>query len=335
VRSTRFLILTACTLALGCGSDPGEDAATGGAAGFSTGGASTGSVPATGALPATGATGASAGTGGAAPSTGGATLTGGMGPGTGGAGTGGLAPGTGGTGTGGSSPSTGGSPPATGGAPTGGFAPLTGGAPTGGAATGGANPETGGVPPGGAPTGGTDSGSGGAGGAPADCPHSGSITYTLNRSDSPTADELDAYERITAAMDEAVYYYNCYADLDKHLTANYNPGVPTAEANIDGWMSFGTDRAYMVLPTAMHEIAHTLGVGYYGFGDMTDSNGIWTGANANAVIASIENPRDTQLHADSMHFWPYGLNYASEYENEDDLINHVRIVAAIRLDLGR
>jgi hypothetical protein len=28
------------------------------------------------------------------------------------------------------------------------------------------------------------------------------------------------------------------------------------------------------------------------------------------------------------------LNYASEYENEDDLINHVRIVAAIRLDLG-
>ena len=135
-------------------------------------------------------------------------------------------------------------------------------------------------------------------------------------------------------MNEAVRYYNCYTSLEKQLTVNYNPGVPTAEANIDGWMSFGTDRTYMVLPTAMHEISHTLGVGYYTFSQMTDSSGYWTGTNANAALASIPNPRDTRLHADRQHFWPYGLNYASEYENEDDLINHCRIVSAIRTDMG-
>ena len=287
------------------------------------GGWSTGGEVATGGLPGSGGTGASAASGGTG-STGGASSTGGAEPITGGAPAGGFTPASGGV-------MTGGMPPDTGGAPTGG-AP-TGGAPTGGAPTGGA--PTGGAPTGGAPTGGTGPGTGGDGGAASDCPYSGSISYTLNRADSPTADQLDAYERLTVAMDEALYYYNCYADLEKQLWVNYDPGVPTAQANIDGWMSFGNDRAYMVLPTAMHEVAHTLGVGYYGFGDMTDSNGIWTGANANAVLASIENPRDTQLHADSMHFWPYGLNYASEYENEDDLINHVRLVAAIRLDLGQ
>jgi hypothetical protein len=61
---------------------------------------------------------------------------------------------------------------------------------------------------------------------------------------------------------------------------------------------------------------------------------VWTGPNANAVLASIPNPRDTQLHADNMHFWPYGLNYAHEYENEYDLIYHRLIVAAIRKDMG-
>lgn len=168
----------------------------------------------------------------------------------------------------------------------------------------------------------------------AGCPHSGNIRYTLNRSASPTSDELDAYDHITTAMDEAIGYYNCYTDLEKQLWVNYDPGVSTAQANIDGWMSFGSNRSYMVLPTAMHEIAHTLGVGYYSFGSMTNRNGIWTGPNANAVLASIPNPRDTQLHADNMHFWPYGLNYASEYENEDDLINHCLIVTAIRKDMG-
>jgi hypothetical protein len=208
------------------------------------------------------------------------------------------------------------------------------GASAGFGATGGADTGIDGSTAGSGGSGGTVAGTGGDGGTDSQCPHSGNIRYTLNRAASPTADELDAYEHLTDAMDQAVWYYNCYTDLDMQLWVNYDPGVPTAQANIDGWMSFGSSRSYMVLPTAMHEIAHTQGVGYYTFSEMSDSNGIWTGQYANAVLASIPDPRDTQLHADSMHFWPYGLNYASEYENEDDLINHCLIVAAIRKDMG-
>ena len=328
MRTNRFVVLGGLAFALGCSSDPSDGAGSGGDVPAATGGVgatASGGSAATGAATTTGGFGAAVGsgglaTGGAPLATGGLTATGGL-P-TGGAPTGGVAPTTGGA-----APATGGSPPSAGGRATGGLPPATGGAPTGGAPTGGA-------PEGGTATGGTDPATGGEGGSSSDCPCSGRITYTLNRADSPTADELDAYDRLTVAMDEAIYYYNCYADLEKELWVNYDPGVPTAQANIDGWMSFGSDRAYMVLPTAMHETAHTLGIGYYGFGDMHDENGIWTGTAANAALAAIPNPRDTQLHADSMHFWPYGLNYASEYENEDDLINHVRIVTAIRLDLG-
>jgi hypothetical protein len=160
------------------------------------------------------------------------------------------------------------------------------------------------------------------------------VSYVLNTPPAPTADESDAYALIDKAMSEAVRYYNCYTDIELDITANYKPSVPTAEANVDGLISFGSNRSYMVLPTAMHEIAHVAGIGYYTFAQMHDSNGIWTGAVANAVLASIPNPRDTQLHADNMHFWPYGLNYASEYENEDDLINHCKLVQAIRQDMG-
>ncbi len=330
MRSVRPVVIIASLWMLACGSSTEDDADSGGAFSASTGsvsgtgtGAAGASTPSGGSASGGAGTGAGGATGGTAASTGGFPASGGLA-------LGGVSPATGGASTGGTDPSTGGAPtggadPSTGGAPTGGADPSTGGAPTGGT-----DPSTGG-----APTGGTDPGTGGAGGAGTECPYAGRITYTLNQADNPSADELDAYARLTAAMDEALAYYNCYADLEKQLWVNYDPGVPTAQANIDGWMSFGNDRAYMVLPTAMHEIAHTLGVGYYGFGNMTDSNGIWTGANANAILASIDSPRDTQLHADAMHFWPYGLNYASEYENEDDLIIHVRIVAAIRTDLGQ
>jgi hypothetical protein len=231
-------------------------------------------------------------------------------------------------GKGGSSADTGGDGPTTGGR---GIATGGRGFGTGGRASGGSSGRggSGGGPPAEAGAAGQ-----GTGGADSECPGSGNVSYVLNTPTSPTADEADAYALIDEVMSEAVRYYNCYTDLELDITANYKPSVPTAEANIDGWLSFGSNRSYMVLPTAMHEIAHVAGIGYYTFGQMRDSNGIWTGAIANAVLASIPNPRDTQLHADNMHFWPYGLNYASEYENEDDLINHCKLVQAIRQDMG-
>lgn len=183
----------------------------------------------------------------------------------------------------------------------------------------------------------TQGGAGGTGGADGSgCPYSGTIQYHLN---GPETWPSDVVELLTEAMDEALYYYNCYAALSQDLTVNYDPGVPTAQANVDGWMSFGSDRGYMQVATAMHEVAHTLGVGYYPWSELI-VDGRWTGP---AVVEFITNlppeQRDPDMYSqrdyitcDSQHFWPYGLNQASEHQSEWSLINNVRIVAAMQLD---
>ena len=86
--------------------------------------------------------------------------------------------------------------------------------------------------------------------------------------------------------------------------------------------------------TAMHEISHCVGVGTHSNWQSMVQDGIFTGINATNQLREITgNPQD-QLNADSQHFWPYGLNYVSEVEGEQDLINHCKIVVVIRKDLG-
>lgn len=197
--------------------------------------------------------------------------------------------------------------------------------------------NTGGVPSSGgqASTGGDDAGVGGSESADG-CPFAGNVTYQLNNPDSWSDEVRDS---ITEAMDEAVYYYNCYANLEKHITVNYNEGVPTAEANVDGWLSFGSDLAYMQTATAMHEVAHTLGVGYYPWAELIQ-DGRWVGSAVDALMNAIPvEERDQDMYSlrnyitcDTQHFWPYGLNQAAEYQTEWSVINHVRIVAAINED---
>ena len=133
----------------------------------------------------------------------------------------------------------------------------------------------------------------------------GTITYTLHKSANPTADEQDAYKRITTVMDSAVKLYNTYSNLSKFINVYYAPGVPTAEASSNGDLRFGEKRSYMVVPTAMHEMAHTLGIG--------TTSEYWS----------------DELHCDNQHIWPYGLNQASEVKSEKDLIIHVQLVEFI------
>jgi hypothetical protein len=40
------------------------------------------------------------------------------------------------------------------------------------------------------------------------------------------------------------------------------------------------------------------------------------------------------LSADSQHFWPDGLNYASEATSADDYVANCKMVAALRSDMG-
>ena len=168
----------------------------------------------------------------------------------------------------------------------------------------------------------------------AGCPAAGAVTYTLNRASSPTADQTDAYTRITAAMDLAVTEYNCYVGATKALTVSYDTSVSTADGSYSGSIRFGASRSYMNQATAQHEIAHTLGVGTYGSWSSFVSNGQWTGASALAELRTLAGNSSAVLYADSQHFWPYGLNQASEATSADDYVRNCKIAAAIRKDLG-
>jgi len=61
---------------------------------------------------------------------------------------------------------------------------------------------------------------------------------------------------------------------------------------------------------------------------------IWTGTNATAELRAISGVPTDVINGDTQHFWPYGLNYASEVKSEADVIDHCRIVMALRKDMG-
>jgi hypothetical protein len=344
----------------GAGGATSAGGATGAGGAVGSGGTTaTGGASATGGTSAAGgtsATGGSTGTGGAA-GAGGSTQAGGT------SGTGGVT-GTGGaTGTGGTT-----TPRSDAGSDTGrldGSAGGTAGGGSGGTGPGGAGGtiSSGGTGPGGAGgTGGTlaDAGPDARPDVPADtareagpessgndavtsdgapCPYNGHVTYALARNANPTAAEQQAYTLITEAMDKAVYYYNCYTNITKALNVSYNSGVATADGNINGSIRFGGTQ-YMEYVTAMHEISHTVGIGtasnWMNFLPVPDGGGtrIWTGANATTEVRAITGNATSVVNGDSQHFWPYGLNYESEWKSEADGLGHCRLVMALRKDMG-
>lgn len=165
------------------------------------------------------------------------------------------------------------------------------------------------------------------------CPAAGGITYYLGTAGSPTAEQQEAYNLIREAMDTAVKYYNCYTNIVKQLYISYVPSVPTADGNINGSIRFGS-RASINHITALHEISHTVGIGTASNWSSLVSGGIFTGKHATAQLRAISGDPQDQLHADSNHFWPHGLNYPSEVSGTQDLVNHCLMVTAIRQDLG-
>lgn len=172
------------------------------------------------------------------------------------------------------------------------------------------------------------------------CPQAGNVTWTLARNANASAEEQAAYPLITAAMDKAVYYYNCYTNITKKLNVSYNASVSTVDGNINGSIRFGANTSYMEYTRGMHEISHTVGVGtasnWQSFlvapaGSTTRE---WTGAAATAELRAITGLATDVIKGDNQHFWPYGLNYVSEIKSEADVINHCRIVVALRKDMG-
>jgi hypothetical protein len=156
-----------------------------------------------------------------------------------------------------------------------------------------------------------------------------SITWTLQRASNPTQDQQTAYNLITSAMNAAVARYNNLSDLGKSITVRYDPGVPTADGNINGTIRFG-NRSYMTERTALHEIAHTIGVGTSSGWSSLGGSGTWRGAQATALVKQFDGSGAT-ISTGGGHFWPYGLNYENEFSNTA-ADRHVRIVAAMVSD---
>ncbi|MCJ1697760.1 RICIN domain-containing protein [Rathayibacter caricis] len=154
------------------------------------------------------------------------------------------------------------------------------------------------------------------------------ITYTLSRSSNPSADELDAYARITDAMDRAVARYNRLNNIDRHLWVSYVPGVQTADATINGNIRFGSNRGFMQEGTALHEMSHTVGVGTAWMFDNNCQNNGW--ASAVPLLRTWDGPGAT-LNCGGGHMWPYGLNYSNEY-NELNFERHTKLVQAMLSD---
>ncbi len=157
----------------------------------------------------------------------------------------------------------------------------------------------------------------------------GSVTYTLHKSANPTDDELDAYSRITAAVDSAVKIYNTYTMLSKHINVYYAPGVPTAEASYNGDLRFGNGRSYMNVRTALHEMGHTMGMGTTADYRGMFKDGVFQGEKTQALVKELSGDPAAEIHGDAQHFWPYGLNYDNEVKSEMDLIIHARIVESM------
>ncbi|GAB7334600.1 hypothetical protein MBLNU13_g06570t2 [Cladosporium sp. NU13] len=71
------------------------------------------------------------------------------------------------------------------------------------------------------------------------------ISWTLERASNPTADQQAAYARINAAMTAAVARHaRLTPSISKTIRVYYTPGVPTAEANYNGDLRFGSNAAY-------------------------------------------------------------------------------------------
>ena len=167
-------------------------------------------------------------------------------------------------------------------------------------------------------------------------PPAGALTYSL--AGGWETWPADVRARIIYAMDGAVAEYNRYGTFNEHITANYNPGVPTAQASFGGWLEFGSNPSYQQFRTALHETAHTLGVGTTWQWGANLSGGVWTGANGVAQIHAFDGP-NAQVYSDGTHFWglngagPYGLNYDNE-GNTENFRRHVLMLAAFRKDMG-
>ncbi len=157
----------------------------------------------------------------------------------------------------------------------------------------------------------------------------GDFTYSFNENGA----DSETVKRIKDAFDEATNYYNNFTSIVKHVTVNYNPGVPTADANLDGWIRVGSNQGYQRTGTALHEMQHTVGGGTHWKWNELLQNGKWQGKRANEIVNMMTDGKEKEVRGDGIHSWPYGINGAHEDTGEEMLyIIHTLIVQGMKTD---
>jgi hypothetical protein len=129
-------------------------------------------------------------------------------------------------------------------------------------------------------------------------------------------------------MNAALRRWERFPDVTKNLYVTYNPGVPTADGNYNGGIRFGSNRGFMQERTALHEIAHTLGVGQTAAWNNLCSTGSWN--QATQTLRSFDGS-GANVNCGGGHFWPYGLNYDNEM-SDTAAYRHVAMVEAMLRD---
>ncbi|KAK0713687.1 hypothetical protein B0T26DRAFT_783054 [Lasiosphaeria miniovina] len=158
---------------------------------------------------------------------------------------------------------------------------------------------------------------------------SAAITFRVQKASNPTSDQSDAYARIEAAMNLAVARYNKLTTRpSKSITAQYVPGVSTADGNFNGNIRFGSSRSYMNERTALHEISHTLGIGQTRAFDTRCAANDWP--SATKLLKSWDGA-SARINCGGGHIWPYGLNYDNEF-SETNADRHCHLIDAMLAD---
>lgn len=134
-------------------------------------------------------------------------------------------------------------------------------------------------------------------------------------------------------MEKAVALYNCYTDIKIHLKVFYNPNIKTALGSFfPKKIQFGKT-SFINKSIALHEISHTLGIGTNYKWPRLLAHEKYVGPKANGLIKILQKDPEATINADKSHFWPFGLNYASEGQSDQNLIKHCQLVSAMVEDL--
>lgn len=140
-------------------------------------------------------------------------------------------------------------------------------------------------------------------------------------------------DNITRTMDWALWNYNRFSNYTWEIKVKYDPDTSrtaTASGSYLNSVTFGKNRTTSG-QTALHEVAHVLGIGTYSQWNKNRNGNKWTGGRANGLYQSWYK---TDLNAGAIHFWNHNYNSPRDSVSDVNVERHVRMVGRIREDMG-